>query len=90
VISAPHFTAAPSSRQPLLRRRQVAQLLALSVSSLEKWAELGTGPLYYRRGLSPHASTRYRIEDVEEFVRQRYGQQALETLGTKLQLVASG
>jgi len=79
---APHFTTAPPSRQQMLRRKQVAQLLQLSVASLEKWAELGTGPHYYRLGLSPHAPTLYRIEDVEEFVRERYGEDAFATLGT--------
>lgn len=84
--SAPHFTTAPPSRQRLLKRSEVAQRLGLSVSSLEKWAELGTGPRYYRRGLSPHAPTRYRIEDVEEFVCQRYGQEGLATIETFVQL----
>ena len=80
---APYFRTAPSSRQGLLARKRVARLLGLSVSSLEKWAELGTGPQYYRLGLSPHAPTLYRIEDIEDFVRQRYGEDALvATLGT--------
>ena len=80
--SAPYFTTAPPSRQQLLERKEVARLLRLSVASLEKWAERGTGPQYYRLGLSPHAPTRYRIEDVEEFVLQQYGNGALATLGT--------
>jgi predicted DNA-binding transcriptional regulator AlpA len=79
----PHFRAAPASRQRLLERRQVAELLGLSVSSLEKWAEHGTGPQYYRRGLSSHAPTYYRIEDIEDFVRQRHGDGALATFGTR-------
>jgi hypothetical protein len=79
---APYFRTAPPSRQGLLARKRVARLLGLSVSSLEKWAELGTGPQYYRCGLSPHAPTLYRIEDVEEFVCERYGPQVLATLGT--------
>jgi predicted DNA-binding transcriptional regulator AlpA len=78
----PYFKAAPSSRQRLLERKEVAALLGLSVSSLEKWAELGTGPLYYRLGRSPHSPTRYRIEDVEDFVRQKYGPEVLATIGT--------
>ena len=77
----PHFRTAPASRQPLLGRRQAAQRLGLSVASLEKWAELRTGPKYYRGGLSVHAPTYYRIEDVEDFIRQRYGDEALATLG---------
>jgi len=79
---APYYKLAPPSRQTLLRRRQVADVLGLTVSALEKWAENGTGPRFYRKGFSDRSRTLYRIEDVEDFVRERYGQEAVATLGT--------
>jgi hypothetical protein len=57
-------------------------MLGLTVSALEKWAELGTGPQFFRRGFSPRSRSVYRIEDVENFVRERYGENAVATLGT--------
>jgi hypothetical protein len=79
---APHFLLAAPSRRALLRRRQVADILGLTVSALEKWAEKGTGPRFYRRGLSPRSPTRYRIEDVEQYVRDQGGEEVLATLVT--------
>ena len=80
--SVPRFTTAPPSRQRFLERKEVAKMLDLSVASLEKWAERGIGPKYYRKGLSPHSPSRYRIEDVEDFVSEHYGSRALATLET--------
>jgi len=80
--SAPYYKLAAPSRQALLRRRQVADMLGLTVSALEKWAENGTGPQFFRRGFSSRSRSVYRIEDVEEFVRKRYGNDAVATLGT--------
>jgi hypothetical protein len=64
-------------------------MLNLTVSALEKWAEQGTGPQFYRRGYSPRSRAVYRIEDVENFVRERYGDDAVATLVTgSVQLAA--
>jgi hypothetical protein len=79
---APYYKLAPPSRQPLLLRRQVAAILDLTVSALEKWAENGTGPKFYRRGFSDRSGTLYRIEDVEDFVREHYGPEGVATIGT--------
>jgi hypothetical protein len=80
--SAPYYKMATPSRQPLLLRRQVAEMLGVTVSALEKWAENGTGPRFYRKGFSLRSRSVYRIEDVESFVRERYGDDAVATLGT--------
>jgi hypothetical protein len=80
--SAPYYKMAAPSRQPLMLRRQVAEMLGLSVSALEKWAENGTGPKFFRKGFSLRSRSLYRIEDVEGFVRERYGNDVVATLGT--------
>jgi hypothetical protein len=77
-----HYKSAPPSRQPLLLRSQAAAILGLTVSALGKWTEKGTGPKFYRLGYSAHSRTAYRIEDVEDFVRERYGPEGVATLGT--------
>jgi hypothetical protein len=79
---APHFLLAAPSRRALLRRRQVAEILGLTVSALEKWAEKGTGPRFYRRGFSPRSPALYRIEDLEHYVRDQGGEEVLATLVT--------
>ena len=73
--------SAPPSRQVLLTRRQVAELLGVSVSCLEKWAERETGPRFYRNGFHKQAQSGYRIEDIEQFVRERCGDDAVATVG---------
>jgi hypothetical protein len=74
--------SAPASRQPLLTRKQVAVLLGVTVSCLEKWAELGKGPSFYRKGSSKHSHTAYRIEDVEQFGRECCNDEFVATLAT--------
>jgi len=80
--TAPPSHTAPSSRRPLLERKEVAKMLRLSVASLEKWAETGSGPRFYRRGLSKHSRACYRVEDIEQFVSERYGPEVLATLAS--------
>ena len=74
---APYTKSAPPSRQPLLRRRQVAALLGVSVHCMEKWAERGKGPRFYRTGKYNQSPTAYRVEDVEQFERERCGDDAV-------------
>jgi hypothetical protein len=78
----PYIRSAPRSRQPLMTRKQVAVLLGVTVSCLEKWAELRKGPKFYRQGTSKHSHTGYRIEDVEQFARECYGDEFVATLAT--------
>ena len=81
MTSVPYIRSAPPSRQWLLTRKQVAVQLGVSASCLEKWAERGKGPVFYRTGFYKQARTAYRIEDVEEFVREQYGAKGVATVG---------
>ena len=65
------FRLAPWSRQELVTRRQVAKMLNVSLHCVQRWAERGTGPRFYKKGPKKQQRTGYRIEDVEEFQRQR-------------------
>jgi hypothetical protein len=58
------------SRMALLTRRQVAELLGVTVHCVEKWAERKTGPKFYRTSRFAQGRAAYRIEDVEDFLRQ--------------------
>jgi hypothetical protein len=78
--SAPYSRSAPRSRQVLMSRKQVAALLGVTVSCLEKWSELGKGPKFYRTTSSKYSPTGYRIEDVEQFARECYGDEFVATL----------
>lgn len=78
--SVPYIKFAPPSRQPLMTRKQVAAQLGVSVACLEKWAELEKGPKFYRRGFFEHSHTAYRVEDVELFGRERYGDDFVATI----------
>lgn len=49
---------------PPLASRDVAQYLGVPVSTLDRWARLGTGPAYRRVG----RHTRYRWADVEAWL----------------------
>lgn len=52
------------SGQGLLREKQVAQELGLSVRALQAWRSKGVGPVYLKLG----RSVRYRREDLEAFM----------------------
>jgi phage terminase Nu1 subunit (DNA packaging protein) len=81
MLSVQPLRLAPPSRQVPLTRRQVAELLGVSVACLEKWAERGRGPRFYRKGFYKHSETAYRVEDVEQFLRERSGDDLVATLG---------
>jgi hypothetical protein len=53
----------------LLREVEVAEMLAVSVSWLQKGRLYGYGPRFIRLQ-SPKGAIRYRIEDVEDFLAQ--------------------
>jgi hypothetical protein len=78
---APYIRSAPPSRKLPLTRKQAAELLGVSVSCLEKWAERGTGPRFYRTGFYAQSRTAYRIEDVEQFMREQCGDDLVATVG---------
>jgi hypothetical protein len=63
---------APASRS-WLTRRQVAEMIGVSVHCVEKWAEREKGPKFYRTSRFAQGRAAYRIEDVEDFLRQRRG-----------------
>lgn len=59
-----------------LTRQQAAAYLGVSVPSLARWASQGTGPAHYKLG----RFTRYRQDDLDEFVEtRRKGQRKLTT-----------
>jgi hypothetical protein len=63
-------TFAPPSRR-WLSRKQVAELLGVTIHCVEKWAERNTGPTFYRGSRFRQGRTAYRIEDVEAFLDAR-------------------
>ena len=73
----PSIRFAPPSRSPLLTRRQVAKLIGVTVHCVEKWAERRKGPKFYRTSRFPQGRANYRIEDVEEFLRQQCNDRSL-------------
>jgi phage terminase Nu1 subunit (DNA packaging protein) len=76
MTTAQPIRLAPPTRAFLTRRR-VAELLGVTVHCVEKWAERSTGPKFYTRHQRyRQARTAYRIEDVEEFLRQRANDKA--------------
>lgn len=54
------------SIETLLTRREAAEFLGVSPSTLARWAMEGTGPAYFKTG-----SVRYRVRDLEAFIESR-------------------
>ncbi|WP_226353786.1 AlpA family transcriptional regulator [Pseudonocardia sp. ICBG601] len=63
------------ARAGLGSRAEVAEYLRVPVSTLDRWARLGTGPRYARVGR--HA--RYRWSDVETWLLERTRRAGRET-----------
>jgi len=65
----PHRQATPGTPTDLLTRPEAANFLRVSVSTLERWALQGTGPVITRLlPTSPRGPVRYRRSDLEAFV----------------------
>ena len=58
--------------QQLLTTDQLADRWGLSANRLRQWRVAGTGPNFLKLGDGPKAPVRYRLEDIEEFERDRY------------------
>ncbi|MCH7502420.1 MAG: helix-turn-helix domain-containing protein [Proteobacteria bacterium] len=56
-----------NTSDPLLCRRTVAEYLGVKLVTLEKWAQLGTGPKYIKVGRLP----RYRKSDLDRWLNER-------------------
>jgi hypothetical protein len=54
----------------LLTRDEVAELLNVSVDTLRKWRELGTGPAITKLGAGKNALVRYARADLTVWLRQ--------------------
>jgi phage terminase Nu1 subunit (DNA packaging protein) len=54
----------------LLTRGEVAELLNVSVDTLRKWRELGTGPAITKLGAGKNALVRYSRGDLAVWLRQ--------------------
>jgi predicted DNA-binding transcriptional regulator AlpA len=53
--------------QPLLNDHDVAALVSVSVATVRRWRQLGTGPLYLKIG----ALVRYRPQDIHDWLGSR-------------------
>jgi excisionase family DNA binding protein len=63
--------ANPVSGRTLLTREEVAELLGISVITLDRWRKQGKGPLHIR--LDAARGVRYRRESLEAWLAQREG-----------------
>jgi hypothetical protein len=79
VKRAPSYRKAPSSRVPLLTRKEAAKMFGVSVSLLEKVASRNEGLPYYESGMRK-ARTLYRLEDIETFFRARFGDEYVQSM----------
>jgi hypothetical protein len=77
------FASSPPSREHLTRR-QVAKILKVTVHCVERWAERGIGPPFYKSASKKQARVGYRIEDVEDFQRRRERDRLARTCGRML------
>ena len=55
---------------PLLREREVADLLGVSDYLLQKWRWKGIGPRWIRVGGPTGRAVRYRRRDIDEYLRE--------------------
>lgn len=62
--------------EPLLNRKQTAEILGLSHKTLERWAVVGGGPVYILVG----GAARYRPSDLENWVNSRTVQNSAQRL----------
>lgn len=75
----PYVGKAPPSRMALLTRVQAAKMFGVSVSLLEKIASRGEGLPHYST-YSRAARTVYRVEDLEVFFRDRFGDEYVQSM----------
>ena len=60
------ITSQPMERNTkLLKDTEIARMLEVSVATVRRWRLLNQGPRYLKLG----ASVRYRLEDLQEFLR---------------------
>lgn len=55
---------------PLLRERDAADFLNVSEATLQKNRYLRKGPVYVRVGEGPRGAIRYRLSDLEDWIRR--------------------
>lgn len=72
-----HDAIEPSNPKPstdlpfLLDTNEVSILTGLSVAALEKYRYLGTrGPRFIKLGPLPNSPVRYRVSDIEAYIRE--------------------
>lgn len=56
------------SYDDLLTSKEMAHLLRVSVSTLERWRLAGTGPIYIKLGLGKRAKVLYRRSDAASYL----------------------
>ena len=56
---------------PLLREREVAGILGLSVRTLQEWRRSGDGPPFLKLSRKKRGMVRYDPADVEAYMRRR-------------------
>lgn len=57
----------------MMRPREVASLLSISVNTLREWNRRGRGPKPTKVGNGPNGSVRYTREAVAKFIQERTG-----------------
>ena len=55
-------------KNQMLTPQEVAQLVKVSVGTLENWRLAGKGPKFIRLGGTPRGHARYRLQDVEDWM----------------------
>lgn len=56
----------------MLTTEQLADRWGLSANRLKQWRTEGKGPGFVKLGDGPKAPVRYKLEDIEEFEKDRY------------------
>lgn len=64
-------TSATPAVSRLLTRSQAAELLAVSMGTLSRWAAERQGPPFVKLGTSAKASVRYPADELEAFIAAR-------------------
>lgn len=61
----------PAGSRRLLTRGQAAELLAVSMGTLSRWAAERQGPPFVKLGTSAKAGVRYPADELEAFITAR-------------------
>ena len=60
-----------NSSDKLLTPEETAEFLNVSVSTLSKWRMHGRGPVYIKMSTNDRSAVRYRMIDLENFIKEQ-------------------